>query len=361
MPHKILHVTEVSGAGTANAIESFTRNTPQYVHHVASPCLTGKLTRGNISLYLDLPKGHFKRIGYIKNLVASTNYSLIHAHSSFAGAYVRIALSSKKIPIIYSPHCFAFERQDINRIYRYTYWCVEKLLTRRTSAIAACSQREASLVRELNPNTYVTFVPNIALPIPRHLENWVWKKPGSTTDVSVAMVGRLSSQKDPVFFLSTVRNLCDRGINVTAIWFGEGDEAQTNLFVKNNIEVTGWIDSKSILDRLASSNAIYLHTALWEGMPLSLLEAVKLGCPVIVRNIPAFHEINLPDIYKIDTPDEAANVIQKLLLDGCNAETVRNAFSVNADEIQAIALIDLYEKFLHDRIINPAIKYKTVL
>ena len=346
MLRKILHVTEVSGAGTAIAIESFSRNTPQYEHHEASPGLAGKLTRGNISLYLDMPEGHFQRIAYIRNLVASTNYSLIHAHSSFAGAYARIAFSSKIIPIIYSPHCFAFERQDVSKILQYAYLYLEKLFIRRTSAIAACSQREASLARELNPNTYVTFVPNIAFPIPQHLENWVWKNPKSSATASVAMVGRLSHQKDPAFFLSTVRNLRDKGINVTAIWFGGGDKAQTELLGKNNIEVTGWIDSKSIFDRLVSLNAIYLHTALWEGMPLSLLEAVKLGCPVIMRNIPAFHEIALQD-YKINTPYEAANVIQKLLLEGCNVGTIRNAFSVNTAETQAVALRELYEKFLH--------------
>jgi hypothetical protein len=45
MLRKILHLAEVSAVGTAIAVESFSRNAPQYEHHVTSPGLAGKLTR----------------------------------------------------------------------------------------------------------------------------------------------------------------------------------------------------------------------------------------------------------------------------------------------------------------------------
>jgi glycosyltransferase involved in cell wall biosynthesis len=346
--HRILHVTEAFGGGVASAILNFIRNTPQYEHHLAlvvdPTCLSKNLVFNNISQIFHLPKGHLKRIGFIKKIVYSSNYDLIHAHSSIAGAYVRTALSPKQIPIVYAPHCFAFERLDISATLRMVYRAIETVFARRTTVIAACSPREVELARKLGRTINVKYIPNIAASLPECLNNWVWQNPTASSNVTLAMVGRLSSQKDPDFFLATVLCLRDLGINVTPIWFGGGDEYKARVLRNAEIEVTGWLSTDVLLKKLAQTNAIYLHSALWEGMPLSILEAVKLGCPLIVRNIPAFRFLGIPERLLIDTPSDAAFAIHSLLRDGYeSAEQLRSVFAFNNDVEQSKALQDLYD------------------
>jgi len=349
--YKILHVTEVFGGGVASAIDSYTRNSKQYEHHLAyvsvPTCLSKEMVVENASRRFEMPSGHLRRIAFINKLITFSNYSLIHVHSSFAGAYVRLALSKKIVPIIYTPHCFAFERQDVSKIARFIYWVIEKLLINRTTAIAACSHREAHLALLLNSSVKISVIPNVSAPLPIQFDNWVWCNPGPKAEISLAMIGRLSPQKGVEFFLATVRCLRERGVKVAATWYGVGSDDKIRLLRDADIEVTGWLDTTSLMDRLALTNSIYLHTALWEGMPLSVLEVVKLGCPVIIRNIPAFQGLGIPSSLLVNTPDEAANAILDVMKVGNeNITQLRHVFSDNNTEAQRAALVQLYDSLL---------------
>ena len=50
--------------------------------------------------------------------------------------------------------------------------------------------------------------------------------------------------------------------------------------------VTGWLPRQAALERLAAAD-VYVHTAAWEGFPVSVLEAAALDLPILARRIPA--------------------------------------------------------------------------
>lgn len=57
-----------------------------------------------------------------------------------------------------------------------------------------------------------------------------------------------------------------------------------------NIQVTGWTDRKEAL-RLASQANCFLLVSLWEGLPISLLEAMYMKKPCIVSDVIGNHDV----------------------------------------------------------------------
>ena len=52
------------------------------------------------------------------------------------------------------------------------------------------------------------------------------------------------------------------------------------------VAVSGWLPSIK-LRRVLRESGLYLHSAAWEGSPLSTLEALSEGCAVLTRSIPS--------------------------------------------------------------------------
>src|SRR6185295_18437782 len=86
----------------------------------------------------------------LRAAVADVRPDVVHLHSSMAGALGRLQPPLPGRPaVVYSPHCFAFERRDILRERRWAYRLAEFVLARRTDAFICVSPHEAQLARNL--------------------------------------------------------------------------------------------------------------------------------------------------------------------------------------------------------------------
>lgn len=292
---------EAFGGGVAVAVEDFARNTPGIDHHL----LFSRRSNAPIGSPLDpfarkqeLVDGHIARIRQIREYLKSLPAAVVHAHSSFAGAYVRLAVSKRSRRVVYSPHCFAFERTDLSTVMRAAYWFVEAGLSLNTSVIAACSAREAQLGAALVGHPLAVHVPNIP---PRDLRDVHLPQ----TFNGLVGSGRLEPQKDPHFFAEAARKILAIDEFAEATWIGGGDASVQRLLEDSGVKVTGWLPRRDALQIVAASR-LYLHSAAWEGFPIALLEAAALHVPIAVRDIPAFAGVGLPNIIRF--PDELIEI-----------------------------------------------------
>ena len=232
---------------------------------------------------------------------------VVHAHSSYAGVYVRCVPTIPTSKIVYSPHCFAFERTDIGRYRRFVFRAAEWVLARRIGTFAACSEREADLALELRAGLRIVDlakVPNVpeefidAVAAPRQFEGLI-----------VVAVGRIAPQKDPEFFARVVLNTSTRDSKIRWVWIGDGDPAMRSELQAVGVEVTGWLPRSEVLQRLAASHVL-LHTAAWEANPLVVLEAAAIGLPVVARRVPAM--AGSPAGEWIVDPTDGAETISRL-------------------------------------------------
>lgn len=288
---RVLHVAESFGGGVANAIRDYVASTPEFEHSLlyatrADAPLTTRDFAG-LADAVEMPRGHLSRIRFVRQQTRIKNPAVLHAHSSFGGGYARLAHSRREVPIVYTPHCFSYERRDVDPRVRTVLRAAEGVLARNTSVIAACSPREAQLAM-VSPRTPVVYVPNITPATDlRRRHRYSTDRP-----LRILGSGRAAAQKDPAFFMDCVRALRSHGVDLEATWVG-GDDTLRDQAEEAGVTVTGWLPREEGLELLTGAD-LYLHTAAWEGFPVAVLEAVRANVPTLVRSIPAFDGLGLP-------------------------------------------------------------------
>lgn len=343
----LVHVAESFASGTASAIADFVRNYPDADHHLvyslrAEAAIDPAGIRGFVSA-TEMPGGTVSRIRFLRAHVRQMEREtdgvvIVHAHSSKAGGYVRMALrQSARRPVLYTPHCYAFEREDVSWPVRQAFRTLEWVLSFNTTAVGACSPREAALSRWAASSPRVVTVPNVQPPgLPQV------SPPATDRKLRVVGNGRLGPQKDPEFFARAFAAAVASHPEIEGIWIGGGDAQYVDMLHEAGVEVTGWLPRQEALDIMAGCD-LYLHTALWEGFPISIMEAAGMGMPVVSRRRPYLSGVEMPVV--IDQPDELAGAITELL-DAGQLDTLRwttaNALAGNSDTDQGSALRALY-------------------
>jgi glycosyltransferase involved in cell wall biosynthesis len=335
----VLHVVEAYGGGVAAVLNDYVASLPDVEHVVLAYRRPGSQIGDGLighAKLIDMPSGVLAQIRTVRRAIKDLRPDVIHAHSSYAGAYVRAAAARRGARIVYSPHCYAFQRRDVPGIVRALYWLLEAVLSLRTDGVAAVGEWEQVLARRLPRPKTVVLVPH-HVQLPTDLVNHAEADGGP-----VVAVGRIRPQKDPAFFASAARDARLLGGNREWRWVGGGDESLERLLRDSGVTVTGWQPRETVLRELANAHA-YVHTAAWEGNPVTVLEAASVGLPIVARDIPPVRHAGVDRLAA--TPIEMAQ--QVLALDdldrwrGAMDESVQFVARSNARS-QGEALRELY-------------------
>lgn len=288
-PTTVAHVVDRLTGGVPVAVCDYIRNSPGGVRHViVSPWVEGRpsvIWDGVAADHLDLGSSRLRQPLRTRRLLREAAPDVVHAHSSFPGAFVR-AVRSRGSRVVYSPHCFKFDDPSASRLLRTVVRGAERVLARRTDVFAVLSEHEGDLARDLGAGARIARVPNAASVPVRRVDL------ASGARRRIGMVGRLAGQKDPGMMIDLVRQLGAGPKGIEAVWIGGGDDAWTERLTEAGVRVTGWLSKDEVTKEL-DALSLYVHTASYEGFPLSVLDAAARGIPVLGRSIPSLREAGL--------------------------------------------------------------------
>lgn len=325
----ITHIIESSATGTlsmaallANAqvcsghsvsvIFSRRKETPEHLDEVFNPAI--KL----INIQMNSATQKLLSIFFMRKCLGVEKPDVVFMHSSFAGFIGRISsiglLPASKF--FYIPHCISMMRQDIGPVKRGLFSALEWIASIKKCEYIACSSSEKSVIERLVPFRTVHLVENA---VPTLLE--CGAKPNRRN--RIVTVGQIRPQKGPLDFAVIARQTLHKIPDAEFVWIGDGDIAFRTRLEAAGVKITGWVDRARVMEELGSAD-LYLSTALWEGMPVSIIEAMYSRLPVIASNCAGNVDVieQGQTGWLFNSHEAACAIIVKLLRDPSEARRV---------------------------------------
>jgi glycosyltransferase involved in cell wall biosynthesis len=270
--------------------------------HVAGPeqaSIRSRLEQAGIEY---LPVSHLRRgsrspvadLRALRNLdrmLTREPFDVIHCHSSKAGVLGRLLGMRRGVPVVYSPHCFAFLR-DLGPLSRLAPAAIERLLAPLTSAyVCVCdAERDAALRLALAPaeRTHriyngVPDPPPSASPEQALLD---FKGDG----VLIGAVTVLRRQKRLDVLIEAIPTVLAEAPQARFAIVGNGP-MQAKL--KERARALGLEENPRFAffpftppsGRYMSALDLYVLSSAWEAMPMGVLEALSWGVPQVVTSV----------------------------------------------------------------------------
>jgi len=258
------------------------------------------------------------------------NVDVIHLHSSKAGFLGRVAarvLGLQK-KVFYTPHGVSFLRGDVSFLKHKIFVYLEKIGAHLGGQVVACSRSESEAFHKYGiASNYI----NNGIKCDLSLQ--VSKK-AHYEKITIGTIGRITYPKNPKLFNEIAQSFITNK-SIEFLWIGDG-ELKKELSARN-ITVTGWL-SRDEVDQQLNQIDIFLSTSLWEGLPLSVLQAMCAAKPLILSNCVGNKDLVKQNFNGLlfDKKDEAIRALNKIIknLDGLqlmgshSLELVRKEFSI---------------------------------
>lgn len=285
-------------------------------------------------------KKDFKALKEVKEIIKNEKPDIIHLHSSKAGVIGRLAISAKKVKMFYNPHGFSFLKLDDSKLKRTIYWLIEKIMTiiNPKCIIIGCSQGEYDEARKLSKKSICI---NNGINIEKLDEETkeLNKRVIDYKKIKICTSGRIGNQKNPVMF----NEIAKQFPNMEFTWIGDGE--QRNKLTSPNINITGWKSRKEVL-RILNDNDIFILTSLWEGLSISLLEAMYMRKVCIVSNVIGNRDVIQDGVngYVADNIEDFCRIINDVITRRDVENIKENARLDVVNEFNAEVMIREYKK-----------------
>ena len=238
--------------------------------------------RRNISVIND-----YKAYHEILSALKETKPDLVHCHSSKAGVLGRLAAHRLGINCVFTAHGWAFA-EGTSWMRKLVAIIPERLLAHWTNRIITVSDTDRLLALRYHvgtPEKLVTIHNGISDTAP------VDRLQTGNIPVTLIMVARFAPPKNFGQLLEAVA-----GINQEFRLQLVGDGPML-ADMKQKADVLGLTDrveflgSRNDVDTLLSAADIYILISDWEGLPISIIEALRAGLPVVASNVGGIREM----------------------------------------------------------------------
>jgi glycosyltransferase involved in cell wall biosynthesis len=227
------------------------------------------------------PIQDLKAIVNMYRLLRREKPALVHANSSKAGIVARVAAMLAGIPVVFTAHGWAFTEGVGSRRSMFYKW-IEKSAAPLTQKIICVSGYDRKLALDYGVGdgarllTVHNGVPDIAGCVASH-----------TNDVPrVVMVARFAAPKDHETLLHAVSLLKDCRFKVQCV--GDGPLLDQSRLLSEKLglqDVVEFLGARNDVFDILKNADIFTLISNWEGFPISVLEGMRAGLPVVATRV----------------------------------------------------------------------------
>ncbi len=290
-----------------------------------------EIVGGNNLIKMPHRKFKLSSLFLLRNVVNNKRISIIHSHGKGAGIYSRLLglITGKKV--IHTFHGFHIGKY--NSIQKKIYILLEKFLSIFTDKIITVSEGEKQEILNAgicSSRKIVVITNGVEIPSVKVTELNYEQKPKKIISFS-----RFNYQKNTKLLIEVSKKLKEleekKLVEFHIYGSGEDFDLIRQLIESNKLGgqiVLHGADSNA-RDKLVDGFC-YISTSRWEGLPISLLEAMAAGLPVLASNVVGNNDVIIDGenglLFELNDPKSCAEKILRLASD----KKLWESISINA-------------------------------
>ncbi|WP_272672839.1 glycosyltransferase family 4 protein [Providencia sp. PROV037] len=225
----------------------------------------------------------------LRKLIKSLTPDIVTLHSSKAGIIGRLSLIFTSIPVIFTAHGWAFT-DGIPKTKKYIFVFIEKLFSNFADKIITVSEKDKKLAlryKVASEKKQVVIHNGIS-------DIDIFKNPNSSPNsspIKLISVARFSKQKDHITLFQSLKEL-NNNWHLSLIGKGPLLNQMIELAKKLNLDsnITFYGEREDVAELLSQSDIFILSTN-WEGLPISIIEVMRAGLPIISTDVGGVNEL----------------------------------------------------------------------
>jgi glycosyltransferase involved in cell wall biosynthesis len=239
---------------------------------------------------------------------------VIHVHSAVAAAVGRIAGWLAGIPVVYTVHGFAFKPQ-VPPVRRFCAFAGERLLAPFSTHVICVSPAERELALRLGmPQELVSVVANGVSDSARRAQP-------SNGPATLIMVARMAAPKRHDLLLRALQVLQARRIALPRTVLAGGGPLLAKwreTAMASGLSCVSFCGDISDVDEKLAQCHVFVLLSDHEGQPISVIEAMRAGLPVVASDLPGIRTQITPGVEGLLTshePEAIADAVERLIAD----------------------------------------------
>ena len=291
----------------------------------------------------------------LKKIIKKQKPSIIHSHLFYSSLISRLSCP-RDIPLIYSLHN-EMSRNVFNNSKILTI--LEKKTIKKNHSVMAVSknvlQDYENTFGEMN-NSYV--IENFILD--KFFTGSPAKDSTNSEKLKLIAVGNIKNQKNYGYMVKAFENL--KGFEISIDIYGHGNDTdfkklQAKIEEKDlPIFLKGGADN---IDKILPNYDLYVSCSSYEGFGISVIEAMASGLPLLLSDLPVYHEVTMDNalFFDVENPLSLVTLIKEILDGKLNFKKLSlNGIEISkkyTKEIYLDKLLSIYD----DKLIDHARKF----
>jgi glycosyltransferase involved in cell wall biosynthesis len=234
------------------------------------------------------PGGDAAALAQLVRTVGRVRPALVHAHSSKAGAIARLArLSRPRLPVLYTPHGYAFSGNFDSHLQRSLYREIERVLAPLASRVLCVCEAEGRLARTVGPPGRVRVVHNgIEPPGDGHADERMTEL--SHAGPVVCALTLLRPGKGLETLIDAVPLIRARHPRLQVAIWGDGPELgalRSRAAGRAVGETVRFLGQSTDPPAALRGAEIFVHPSLAESFPYVILEAMSVRAAIVASDV----------------------------------------------------------------------------
>lgn len=238
----------------------------------------------------------------VKRLVEQEEYQLVHCHSPIGGAIARLACRKQRkkgLRVIYTAHGFHFYTGAPKKNW-IIFYPIEKWLSKYTDVLITICKEDYTRANKCMHAKKIVYIPGIGVDVERIAAMPKYEEKRQEIGIEneeklLLSIGELNKNKNHEIILRAMAKIKRKDVHLAICGKGELEkylkQLAKELGIEKQVHLLGFrTDAKEWL----TVADVFVFPSFREGLPVSLMEAMAAGLPVVATKIRGTTDLIVP-------------------------------------------------------------------